>query len=151
MAIIGSSCTQESTESVVPNLESEDKLALFFRNFEHEALERNIEINLDELNLTAEIQEIHEEHVAGTCKYSSHTTNHITIDLSFWNSADRLTREMVVFHELGHCVLGQDHREYEDENGNCLSIMQSGTQGCQLLYNQSNRSYYLDELFEHAF
>ena len=143
------SCTADSDAfNTTTNSQIEDaELNIFFDRFEEEALKRGIFIRLDDLELAAEIAPIHEDHVAGTCSYSTHTGRHITIDDAFWAQANFITREMVVFHELGHCVLFQGHREETDVNGNCLSIMQSGLEGCTLLYNTQNRDYYLDELF----
>jgi len=35
----------------------------------------------------------------------------IVIDEEFFNNSDDLTREALVYHEMGHCVLGRNHRE----------------------------------------
>jgi len=148
MLLLLSSCEIDPvTPEPVEETQVVSPLEKYFLSFENEARKRNLIIDLAELDLTAEISEINEDNVAGTCSYSSHFPNHITIDSSFWNNASDIIREMVVFHELGHCVLGQGHREETDVNGNCLSIMQSGTEGCRLLYDDLNRTYYLDEFF----
>ena len=147
--IIFQSCELDqsiSSESPI-NSDVTDELSIHFENFEIEAAKRNLDINLSSLDLTAEIASIHEDNIAGTCSYSSHHGNHVVIDQEFWNQASFILREMVVFHELGHCVLAQGHREQTDAQGHCLSLMQSGTSGCRLLYNNTNRNYYLDELF----
>jgi len=135
-----------SNEPIISSDQS-NALSIHLENFEFEASQRNLSIDISALDLSAEISSIHEEHIAGTCSYSTHQGRHIIIDQEFWDQASFILREMVVFHELGHCVLAQGHREDTDEHGNCLSIMQSGTQDCNLLYNQTNREYYLDELF----
>ncbi len=119
----------------------------FLSTFELEAASRGFRINLDELDIDVVIEEIDDDNVAGTCQYSPNRPNLVTIDRSFWDSASDIWREMVVFHELGHCVLGRGHREDMDENGSCLSIIQSGLGTCILRYNQVNRDYYIDELF----
>jgi hypothetical protein len=136
-----------TTDDSITSSNQSNALSIHFENFESEAAKRNFPINLSSLDLSAEISSIHEEHIAGTCSYSAHQGNHIIIDKEFWDQSSFTLREMVVFHELGHCVLAQGHREDTDKQGNCLSIMQSGTQDCRLLYNQTNREYYLDELF----
>ena len=120
---------------------------IHFQNFEDEAASRQLNIDLSTLDLSAEIASIREENIAGTCAYSSHKGQHITIDREFWNQASFLVREMVEFHELGHCLLFQGHREQTDQQGHCLSLMASGTTEYNILYNQINRDYYLDELF----
>lgn len=146
LSLILSACVPEPVEEQSTS-QTENELAYYFELFEIEAAKRNLPINLDAYGLTASISNIHADNVVGTCSYSMHSGREITIDEEFWSSAGSTDREMVVFHELGHCVLAQGHREFTDSNNNCLSIMASGTQGCRLLYNSINRDYYLDELF----
>ncbi len=122
-------------------------LQSYFNSFENEARMRGQEIDLSEYNLTASIEEIHEDGVAGTCSFGSNIPNTIVIDRQFWINSSPNRREMVVFHELGHCVLGQGHRDDQNQNGICLSIMNSGLAGCSVAYNSQNKDYYLDELF----
>jgi len=124
----------------------ESELWVHFENFEKEALARNISLDLAELQITGSISEIPEDGVAGTCRYGLHI-HHITVDQGYWNSVGNLRREMVVFHELGHCVLGLGHREADNSDGICLSVMNSGTTDCRVAYTAENREYYLDELF----
>ncbi len=124
-------------------------LQSYFSEFETQGRARGLALDLSDYELTGDIAEIHEDNVAGVCYYSSNQPNQITIDRSFWDRASDDLREMVVFHELGHCVLGRGHREDSNNNGYCLSIMRSGTGTCATLYNEANRRYYLDELFLH--
>ena len=137
------SCQKDVETSYIP----QGSLEYHLQSFEDEAALRGIFIDLDHLDLSISIQEIERDNVAGLCHYNSNRPNEIIIDRSFWNSSNDLFREMVVFHELGHCVLARGHRETQDQNGSCLSIMQSGTGTCILRYNQVNRDFYLDELF----
>lgn len=118
----------------------------YYEAFEEAASEYNLSFDLEKLDITGVIEEISESGVAGTCQYGQHI-HHVTIDRSFWNQSSSTRKEMVVFHELGHCVLARGHREKEDANGACLSIMNSGTSGCAVLYNETNRDFYLEELF----
>lgn len=141
------SCIEDSL-LVEANSDIDKELRVYFNIFENEAKLRGQDINLDNFELTGYIEEIHEANVAGICQYSSQNPNRITIDRTFWNNSSTANREMVVFHELGHCVLAQGHRETTDQNGFCLSIMRSGTGPCRTVY-ANNREYYLDELFFH--
>lgn len=129
--------------------EVDEQLWNYFSSFEQEAMARGVQIDLRNLEISGVIENISENGVAGTCQYGRHI-HHVTIDRSFWNRNSHLGREMVVFHELGHCALERGHKEVEDRNGSCLSIMNSGTSGCRVLYSQANRDYYLDELFEYT-
>ncbi len=119
----------------------------YYQRFEEEAALRGENIDLNSKNLTAEIMEIEDYGVAGTCSFSSHAPNHIVIDESFFNQTSELLKEMVIFHELGHCVLFRGHNEATYANGTCASIMRSGVEGCRDNYRTSTRKVYLDELF----
>ncbi len=119
----------------------------YYSNFEKEAAARGLDIDLFVANITGEISEINEEHVAGRCTFSSASPNAITIDKSFWDRSSPLFREFVVFHELGHCFLGRGHEEGVNANGTCKSIMRSGVEDCRDNYRSTTRAAYLDELF----
>ena len=47
-----------------------------------------------------------------TCEERTFHTPRIIITQSHWNMANELQREVILFHELGHCVLGRDHIRY---------------------------------------
>ncbi|RLD64901.1 MAG: hypothetical protein DRI84_07900 [Bacteroidetes bacterium] len=51
--------------------------------------------------------------VIGVCYYYSNGDREIYIDPSFWyhDNTTYLDRELLIFHELGHCDLGRDHEE----------------------------------------
>jgi len=120
----------------------------FFKEFEDEALERGYRIDLETQNISAEIMEIVDDGVAGSCTYGSHQPGHIVIDETFWNQASDNWKEMVVFHELGHCFLHRGHREDVNPDGTCTSIMRSGIEDCRDNYRLATREAYLDELFD---
>lgn len=149
------SCENEAfvnPEPAVPEVRSfadvDERLWSYFEDFEEEADRRGLTYDLTRYNLIGTIENISDEGVAGTCSYGARSPRHVTIDLPFWQRAGFFSREMVVFHELGHCILNRDHSEETTGNGFCASIMRSGTGNCQTLYNAQNRDYYLDELFE---
>jgi len=50
---------------------------------------------------------------------------------------------------LGHCVLNREHLDDADNQGNCVSIMTSGTGSCHINYTIATRKNLLDELFMH--
>jgi hypothetical protein len=69
--------------------------------------------------------------VVGVCWYYELTgESEIFINKRYWNqvvdgySEERKRR--IIFHELGHCALRQDHRE-DGRNATAFSIMNSGT------------------------
>lgn len=69
----------------------------------------------------------------------------ITIDKTAWAQADDTNRKLLVYHELGHCVLGRSHDDTINADGTHESIMFHSSQE---LHNefQNNPAPYLKEL-----
>jgi len=63
----------------------------------------------------------------------------VTIDAEFWDTADADEREVLVFHELGHCLLDRPH---VDDH---LAIMSSYLLSSS--YYAANKTALIDELF----
>lgn len=120
----------------------------YFADFEEEAALRGKTVDLRAAGIESAIEEIPDEGVAGQCSYGYVQGKRIVIDEEFWNRSGRNWREMVLFHELGHCYLERAHREDAFDNGICKSIMRSGVEDCRDAYSPQNREYYLNELFE---
>ena len=120
----------------------------YFDRFIDEAAVRGLDVTYATSQVDAQIGEITEPNVIGQCAWSQNHQHSITLDQQYWRTANDLQREFVVFHELGHCVLGLQHTDYSDANGNCTSIMTSGTGDCRVLYTHNNRGRMLDDLFE---
>ena len=119
----------------------------YFDRFIYEASVRGLDVEYATSQVEARIGDIVEPNVIGQCRWSSNHSHSITLDRQYWTHANDLQREFLVFHELGHCVLGRDHRDESDANGNCVSIMSSGTGTCRVFYLQHNRRGLVDELF----
>lgn len=155
VTVLFQACQKDEPLATLPIVEEErtfnnvpEPLWDYFERFEEAASDRGLPIDLNRFNLTAEIVEITEDGVAGTCSFGSHTPKHIEIDATFWNQSSDLFKEFVVFHELGHCVLLRGHTEDTHANGTCVSLMRSGVEGCRDNYQLNTREAYLDELFE---
>jgi len=153
------SCTEHSILETEGMVEAEpigypdvdERLWPFFGRFEEEGKKRGISISLIAEGISGEISDIDKERVVGQCNFNRQNPNHVTIDLDFWRNADKDFREFVVFHELGHCHLFRAHRETQNTNGTCKSIMRSGNGDCFDNYNRFTRNLYLDELFDPQF
>ncbi|MEM6345602.1 MAG: hypothetical protein AAF927_17045 [Bacteroidota bacterium] len=118
--------------------------------FEQEAADRGINLNID--NLRVEFQEnLNNGTAAGLCNFAINgEAPYIRLDTTSSNWQNNpWSREILVFHELGHCIL--DRRMHRDEllpNGNLASLMRSN--GVQVYgggLTAFKREYYLDELF----
>lgn len=126
--------------------EFQNEVDQFLVSFENEALIRGVDIEFDDLTL--ELEEISDNDVIGQCKSYSDGSRMIVLEENYWNDASYDEKEFLVFHELGHCILAREHNNAQNNNGVCISIMQSGTSGCRKRYNDNNREDLLDELFE---
>ncbi len=149
IALFLSSCQSDigNEETLIDNLDIPNELSAHFETFQNEASTYGIQIDYEGSNVTAEISQINEGSVAGTCTTNGHNIRHIEIDQNFWNRASHLQREMVIFHELGHCILQRGHKEDGFQNGICKSIMRSGLGTCTDAYTPANRDYFIEELF----
>ena len=56
---------------------------------------------------------IEQGRVIGLCEYYEHE-RHILIDLRYWRKASEMTKKILMFHELTHCLCTRDH---DFENG----------------------------------
>lgn len=120
----------------------------YFESFERAAEAVGLTIDLADQRIIGSIEDIREDNVAGTCSYAHRRSDkEIVLDKDFWDRASTAYREYIVFHELGHCVLGRDHLEACRNNGTWASIMRSGLGQCRDNYSSVTRSYYIDELF----
>ena len=131
----------------VNNLYIAAELQPYFDLFEVEAAARGLDYNLSEENLEGYLLRIADDDVIGQCAFNTEQPRRVTIDVTFWRRASDFEKEMVVFHELGHCVLDRDHVDDANPDGTCVSIMHSGLGDCRLNYNGTNKEGYLDELF----
>ena len=139
-------CNKEE-EATINQLYVDPELEHFFESFVEEAAARGLAIDLEEEQIEGYIRNIPDRDVIGQCAYSPASPRQVTIDEPYWNRANFTEKEIVVFHELGHCLLERGHRDEADSLGNCISIMHSGLGDCELDFRNSTREAYLDELF----
>ena len=119
----------------------------YFEKFEREAADRGINIDLVASGITGVVEKIHTFGTVGLCNHRLDQPNHVIIDTDFWASASDNSKEMIIFHELGHCYLERGHNDNKNRDGTCASIMRSGRGGCIDFYTKANKGEYLDELY----
>ena len=142
------SCSKEAPDEPESKvLFIDEELAPYFESFRQAASSRGIVVDFEELEIEGQIENIRERDILGQCRVNSNLPDVVAIDEGYWNTSDEMEREFIVFHELGHCVLGRDHLDSRNVNGTCVSIMHSGSGRCRLTYNEETRENYLDELF----
>jgi hypothetical protein len=121
--------------------------------FEQEAALRGVTLEID--NLIVEFESnLQGGDAAGLCTFASpsNPTPHVRLDTTSFNWRNNAYhREILVFHELGHCILNRLHRDDKLPNGNAASIMRAtGEQLYGGTLNAFKRAYYLDELFDES-
>lgn len=130
-----------------------DIIQPYVDRFVSEAELRGVHINTDHLTIEFGIDLVGS--ASGECSSnSSGTFSVVTIDttLSWWNLGE-LSRECLIFHELGHCLLGRPHFDDLLSNDDKVSIMTSESPFTYLEVSAHSinwsykRDYYLDELF----
>lgn len=128
------SCEKEPEEFVIyPNVTVE--LCPYFQSFEKEATKRGLDIDLRAAKIKGRLTKINGSFV-GICKNLE--MREVLIDRRFWERSSQLTKELIVFHELGHCYLNKKHNNEVSPNGTCQSIMRSGRGGCIDFYTKKN-------------
>ena len=120
----------------------------YFDRFKVEGASRGVTVDYTESRIAGYLRVILSPGVIGQCAHSEKEENTVIIDKTYFNSATDLEKEFVVFHELGHCVLNREHLDDADNQGNCISIMTSGTGACNINYTEATRKGLLDELFQ---
>jgi len=112
-------------------------------------VEKEIKPYVDEFNRICKIKSdtnvrfgLLEGDTVGLCIYDFFNSN-VIIDESAWESYSHNKREVLVFHELGHCVLNRGHNK-KKTNGRPESIMYPYVLNGYSYFN--HRDVYLKEL-----
>ena len=142
-------CLSASCAHRVDGVILDEELEPYFVIFEEEAAKRGIIFDNEVEQIEGYIQNVLESGVIGACRRNDgeDVNRSVFFDKPYWNTATNLEKEYVVFHELGHCFLLLDHDDRENDNGECTSIMASGTGSCRDNFNSLTREELLDELF----
>lgn len=72
----------------------------------------------------------------------------ITINRRYWQTATPDRREALIYHELGHCLLGRHHTK-KLKNGRPISLMYpNDLSNKDQIYYLQHKKQYIDELFQ---
>lgn len=110
---------------------------------------RNVLDDMKNPNLEIQIASLgnYGSSVIGLCE-SSGNMRRVTLAPEFWNSASETQKELLVHHELGHCVLYRPHNSSTLSSGDYASIMYPIIMSSSMYMN--NYDYYQKELFSQA-
>jgi len=128
----------------------------YLQRFEDEGATRGHTFDFKSSGLVIEFGNLDND-VAGLTHYENPIR--IQIDKTYWDDISKtagadMMKEDLIFHELGHGVLGRKHLNTTLENGDWKSIMCGGdkvnNRSWNINYRGERRKYYLDELFDES-
>ena len=159
------SCKKDSVDVEVQYAISPE-FTVYVNKFYEEAASRGITIAKENLIVKANLN-LGQTDICGKCKQNAQyptlqrTVEINTESLACWKSMPENNREALVFHELGHCLLGRLlHKDDLFNDGSPKSIMISSNSDlyspCAYVFDEKpelcnktgRRKYYIDELFD---
>ena len=128
------------------------------RSYGHNPKTSNLIVNFGSLsgNKAGACKEVKTLYINGT-----KTQKEVIVDREFWDGSTTATQEIIMFHELGHCLLGQGHDNndsipvsYTDEEGTTWNtfaepsfMAPSTVQDVEPLLYAVLKPYYLEKMF----
>ncbi len=140
-------CSWQQRNKIPPQVQP------YLMAFEQEAFNRGVNIELSALKVTFDtalsrysgnIYPMQPNAVAARKSFWSPPLIILDTTLLWWKN--EITREKVIFHELGHCILNREHKDELLPNGEGVSIL--NTYNNLTRYTSQTKAYYLDELFD---
>lgn len=140
MVLTGINCQGKKS-----NIRSGKELETLVAAFHNECSKRGLSVDLSSKALQVGFGRI--ESRAGSCKPNSYPKT-ITIDSLMWQALSAQQKEMLVYHELAHCVFNKEHNNDTLRFGECKSWMRENDSKCTInMINSEWRQYYINELF----
>lgn len=138
------------------NVLIEPEFQEYVERFFAESKERGFD--LKENNLEVVFRELEDFCGLGYKKYKNTNLRRVEINPVCWERGAKNYKEYLMFHELGHAVLGRNHTNTNLPNGMRKSIMcgtgpryeecSRGSSSPYSAYTPRLRKYYIDELFD---
>jgi len=125
---------------------AESLFTMYINRFVEEGKLRNINVDASNLSVTL----VDPSEIPPYCGYGDRNPPRVRIANSdqCWTKTTDVQKEILLFHEMGHALLGRSHVNSALPNCEFKSIMNEGT--LFNLYDEKatdKRKYYLDELF----
>lgn len=134
--------TIQNTSDAYANTNIHPEFVRFVDSFLSEAKRRDIEVDISSRELEIQFGAVENTgDVLGSCNRDNH---HIIVSEVDWNNLSENHREVLIFHELGHCMFDRDHKSDKLRNGEVASIMFPSIQG---KFFGARRTYYMNEFF----
>jgi predicted DNA binding CopG/RHH family protein len=153
IALVSVTSCKKDTEPAVQDLSGvEEQFKQYVLRFVAEAKARNITVDISRLNIKSVSQRISVNGVS----YCGYTFSALPADVNIqiaaingcWSDLSDASKEILIFHELGHGLLGRSHDDTLLPSGLRKTLMYPTTQFYMYTeFTPALRSYYLDELF----
>ena len=118
-------CSTTRTIPTISNVEDERQTEPYLKMFQAEMMLRGLNFEYPRelrIYVTKNLTKRFADGTIGLCSKSSNRIR-IYLDQDAWNKYDHVGREMLMFHELGHCVLDLPHNMAAMVDGTPYSIM----------------------------
>lgn len=116
-------------------------------DFFSEAQKHGLNLNMEHFDFSISFTKL--TGTDGSCRFANKA---IKLDSAAWRQNDDIYRRYLIFHELGHCILGRLHETTKTDCEECLSIMRGGQKEsffCNInLHSSRWWTFYLKELFD---
>ena len=126
----------------------------YVEDFLEEARKNGLDLDLREEGITIELSDVRQVDASGRCT-TGPNQRRIVINKDAWSASLPDFKRRLMFHELGHCVLGRGHRNEKFTNG----VWKSSMRGSPLTdielrtaipYYGFRKAYYDTELFDES-
>lgn len=119
----------------------------YVRNSEKAAKEVSAADAVEVTDLIIEFGTLPSANQTGLCEVSGDSTPKITVNEKIWATLDFVSRQQVLFHEMGHCVLHRNHNAEMDSNMGLPKSMMYPFRINGQIYSQFMEQFH-EELFD---
>lgn len=141
VAVIGSGCSEKKPARETGEFES------YVQRFEELAKENGHPVEVADIRIAKGEPNPDNDAVLGECNKGSDHPPEIIVDEGYWESANETEREILMMHELGHCVLGRTHKDDWNEDEDRPDSLMSTFNLNDHLYDDHYEEY-IAELFK---
>lgn len=119
----------------------------FVNNFYAEAKEHGLKVQQSDLIVRFETgNNLDRKGALGNCEQGDNITPVVEVRRILF-SFDSLAIERVIYHELGHCLLGREHNDALNSEGKAISLMNTRLGAIDASFYRTHRQEFISELF----
>lgn len=148
-AVLLASCTTVNVNRVYKSSDMFDhELEPYVKAFIQEARRYGRYISSEDITARIVVDPGGKPGDVGVCYFHENVPNEILIKRSTWDELAPETKESLMFHELGHCLLYREHCNNLTRTGKAHSVMYYSLDYPTVEDWRKHRKYYIRELFK---